>query len=97
MIDFWMTYDNRIVSMEEMDHQHMSNIHYYINHILPELYTDEIREHIKKWLVKRFAGVILSYHPVPEFRFEQLHLKRMGYLQENNDIVVGGVKLGCYE
>ena len=97
MINFWITYDNRIVSMEEMDHQHMSNIHYYINNIVPYFYNDEVRKHIKKWLVKRFSGVILPYHPVPDFQFEKSHLKRMGYLQPNNDIVVGGIKIGCYE
>lgn len=97
MIDFWVTYDNRIVKMEEMNHQHMSNIYYYINTIVPGFYNNEIREYINEWLVKRFAGVILPYRPVPKFRFEKVYLSKMGYTQENNDIVIGGVKIGSYE
>ena len=97
MITHWMTFDRRIVTMKEMDHQHMSNIHHYTHTTVPEFYNDNLREEITKWLVKRFAGVILPYRPVPEFQFEKSHLRRMGYLQENNDIVVKGVKIGSYE
>lgn len=97
MITYWTTFEDKVVTMEEIDHQHLSNIYYYTHHIVPAFYNNEIRKDIKRWLVKRFAGVILPYRPVPEFQFEKSHLKRMGYLQPNNDIVVAGEKIGAYE
>jgi len=30
----WMTFDNRIIPMETMEHQHMSNIHHYMNVVI---------------------------------------------------------------
>jgi hypothetical protein len=97
IVTYWMTYDNRVIRMTEIDHQHLSNIHHYIHTIVPEFYSNDIRKEITRWLVQRFAGVILPYRPVPEFEFEKRHLKTLGYLQENNDIVVRGVKIGAYE
>jgi len=97
MKEYWRTFDNRVVDMEEMDHQHLSNIYYYTHNIVPYFYPDHIRHWILGWLVKRFNGVKLPYRPVPEFMFEKSHLLKMGYLQKNNDIVVNGEKIGCYE
>ena len=83
--------------MENMDHQHMSNIHHFINFIVPQYYSEGIRVEILKWLVQRFAGVILPYRPVPEFKEEKTYLRSKGYLQPNNDVVVNGEKIGSYE
>ena len=96
-INYWGTYDGRIVSMEEMDHQHLSNIHFYVNVTCPEFYDDELRAWILGWLSRRFAGVILPYRPVSEFTFEKNRLQSKGYLQPNNDVVVNGEKIGGYE
>lgn len=95
-INYWGTYDGRIISMEKMDHQHMSNIHFYVNVTCPEFYDDKIRKFILGWLIRRFAGVILPYRPVPEFKFEKGRLQSKGYLKDK-DVVVGGQKIGCYE
>ena len=95
MIHTWKTFDNRVVTMEAMTHQHMSNIHYYINITCPEFYDNELREYITGWLVRRFAGVILPYRPVSEFKFEKDTLISKGYLKDK-DVVVKGRKIGHY-
>lgn len=82
--------------MEEMSHQHMSNIYYFTKYIVPELYPQSIRNDIMNWLLVRFDGVILPYHPVHEFVQEQIYLSKMGYLRDNNDIVVNGELIGKY-
>ena len=51
MRQIWITYDGRVVPMETMDHQHMSNIHHYINTTVPEYYDEDVREYITAWLV----------------------------------------------
>ena len=96
MRQLWRTYDDRVVPMETMDHQHMSNIHFYINVTCPEFYDNDIREWITAWLVRRFAGVILPYRPVCEFAFEKARLQSKGYLK-GDDVVVEGQKIGSYE
>ena len=96
MRQLWTTFDDRVVPMETMDHQHMSNIHHYINTTVPEYYDEDIREYITAWLVRRFAGVILPYQPVPEFKFEKNRLLSKGYLKDK-DVVVNGRKIGSYE
>ncbi len=96
MVRGWITYDNRMVTMEEMSHQHMSNIYYYTKYIVPQLYPQCVREDIQKWLLIRFDGVILPYRPVHKFVMEQEYLAKMGYLKENNDIVVNGELIGKY-
>jgi len=83
--------------MENMSHQHMSNIYYFINKIVPQLYPDSVRQDINAWLQKRFGGIILPYHPVPNFIQEQAYLYQKGYLQENNEIVINGELIGSYE
>jgi len=97
VINNWMTYDGRVVAMENMDHQHMSNIHHFINLIVPQYYSQGVRAEILFWLTKRFNGIILPYHPVPDFKQEKTYLQAKGYLQPNNDVVVNGKKIGCYE
>ena len=96
MVKGWITYDNRAVTMEEMTHQHMSNIYYFTKFIVPELYPQSVRDDIMKWLLIRFEGVILPYRPDHGFIQEQAYLAKMGYLKENNDIIVNGEIIGKY-
>jgi hypothetical protein len=97
MLGGWITYDDRLINMEEMSHQHMSNIYHFINTIVPHLYPDCVREDITNWLVKRFGGIILPYNPHPDFHQERAYLKMMGYLNEKNEIVVNNQYIGRYE
>ena len=93
----WGTFDGRVVTLEEMEHQHMSNIYWFINKIVPHLYDNSTREEINGWLKKRFNGLILYYKPVPEFTQEKEYLLRKGFLKSNNMVVVENQVIGCYE
>ena len=94
----WKTFDGRVVTFEEMEHQHMSNIYWFINKVAPiNYYNDSIRKDIMFWLKKRFNGLILYYKPVPEFTQEKAYLLRKGYLKPDGMIVVDNQVIGCYE
>jgi hypothetical protein len=47
-------------------------------------------------LQERFKAVILSYKPDPDFKEEKIYLLRKGFLKNNDEIVVNGIKLGEY-
>ena len=90
----WRTFDNRIVTMADMEHQHMSNIYFFINYIVPELYGDNTRIELMEWLNLRFVGMILPYQPHPDFKSEIDYLKSKGYLRSDNHIVVNNRIIG---
>lgn len=93
----WTTFDNRIIKMNELTHQHMSNIYYFTNYIFPQLYPQLVKNWIWFWILARFGGIVLPYHPVPEFTEERNYLQKMGYLKGNNEIVVNNEIIGSYE
>ena len=97
MRNVWTTFDDRTVEMKKMEHQHMSNIWYYITKVVPQLYNDSTRTYIKSWLDKRFDGVILPYHPHPDFKNEKMYLEHKGWIQSNGDIVINNIKIGSYD
>ena len=97
MIKGWLTFDNRIVLMKDISHQHLSNIHHYINTTMPEWYDDSTRKEISDLLQTKFNGVILPYVPHPGFVFEKEVLQKKGFLQPDNNIIIEGIKIGCYE
>jgi hypothetical protein len=96
-MDKWITYDGRVVDMNEMSHQHMSNIYWFINVLFPESYNVYIRHNIRTWLNLRFKGEVLPYSPKPEFVAELNYLRMKGYLKENNKIVIDGQEIGKYK
>jgi len=91
----WQTWDNRLVDMKNISHQHLSNIHYYQNLIYPKLYSKSDKTWIRQMLLNNF-GNILPYKPDPEFIHERGMLSKLGYLVNNTDIVVHGNKIGSY-
>jgi len=94
MIKKWGTYDGRVVKMEDIEHQHLSNIYFYINFIIPKQYTNEDRKDIMFWLRKRFNGELLMYSPVLEFKSEIQYLHKLHYIKSNGYIVVDGKIIG---
>lgn len=90
----WRTFENKTVRMEEMEHQHMSNIYFFINYIVPELYGDATRLELMEWINLRFAGMILPYQPRIDFKFEIDYLREKGYLRRDNHIVVNNRIIG---
>lgn len=90
----WITFDNRLVSMEEMSHQHMSNIWHNINEIVPSHYTQVVRDDINYWLKKRFGGSILAYMPHNKFEQEHTFLNQNNLINGDNNVVVNGKVIG---
>lgn len=93
----WITYDDKVVDMNEMSHQHMSNIYWFTNVLFPESYNVYIQLSIRNWLNRRFNGNILPYSPKPEFVGELNYLRKKGYLKESNKIVINGQEIGEYK
>jgi hypothetical protein len=96
MIKGWTTWDNRLIAMEHISHQHLSNIYYFVTYTVPELYPQSIRDEIVKLIETRFKGVILPYRPHSDFIEEKFYLRFKGFLRENNEIIIEGIKMGEY-
>ena len=95
MVDFWGTWDGRVIPFEDVNHQHLSNIHYFMNLLHPTGYPKWLKIDIRNRLLVKF-GKILPYRPDPKFFEEKIYLRKLGFLKENNDIVVHGLKIGYY-
>lgn len=94
-IILWETWNGRLVDFLNLGHQHLSNIHYYMNLIQPRDYTKSQKVAIRQMLFNKF-GEILPYRPDPNFIHERGMLSKLGYLVNNTDIVVHGNKIGSY-
>lgn len=90
----WRTFEGRLVDLYSIDHQHLSNVFYYVNFTDPRHYEDDIRECISNELKRRFNGKLLPYHPMPSFTHEINFLRLKGMLLRNNQIVYKGTLLG---
>jgi len=96
MITHWGTWDGRTIEYERLTWQHLSNIHYHMNLVLPKNYCKADKYYVRETLY-RVHGGILPYHPDHRFDFEKIRLVDLGYLKNNGDIVVDGQKIGWYE
>ena len=86
MFTHWITVDgSKITPREELPHDHLSNIYYYVNYIYPQAYDEETRRAIQFELDKRFEGKPLPYKPY--YDWEITWLKSKGWLRPNGNIV----------
>jgi hypothetical protein len=95
MLKGWTTWDNRYIPVDEITHQHLSNIYYYTHFVLAKWYDAETKREVYHMLMTKF-GSILPYRPDIRFIQEQVYLTELGYLQNNNDIVIDGKIVGKY-
>lgn len=78
----WTTFDGRKIPVENLTHQHLSNIYYFF------LLVNKLEiPWIKKELETRFNGQLLEYRPHSKFQDEITKLQTEGYLRA--PIVVG--------
>ena len=94
--DIWGTWDGRWFDFNKLSHEHLSNIHYFMNLISPKIYEKDFRDLVREILLTKY-GKILPYRPDPKFKGEIDYLRRLGYLKPNGDIIVNGLKIGWYE
>ena len=59
----FLMFQNKVVSEDEISHQHLSNWYYWSHIIMRKWYTSNDRRFIRKLLGRRFDGMILQYHP----------------------------------
>ena len=75
----WQTFEGQRKKISEIDHQHLSNIHYWINLTFPGYHPDIVNL-IQNEINNRFAGEILPYRPLRRFAMEMDILQKKGWL-----------------
>jgi hypothetical protein len=95
MLKGWTTWDGRHIPAEEITHQHLSNIYYYTHFVLAKWYDKTTKQEVYTLLMTKF-GSILPYKPDIRFIQEQKYLTELGFLRDNNDIVIEEKVVGVY-
>jgi len=90
----WRTFYGYDLPINELSHQHLSNIIWYYKLILN--YNFDINHEIYNELNNRFGGICLPYKPLHSFVFEINRLFELGYITNklNSDIIVDGKWVG---
>jgi len=96
----WTTFEGEKKELSKIDHQHLSNIHWFMKLVNPEFYDKGTKHLIACEIDGRFDGELLPYRPLPRFRGEIESLKNLGYLRERCagaivEVVVDGKVVGC--
>ena len=94
----WQTFEGQRKKISDIDHQHLSNIHYWMNLTFPG-YEPEIVNLFQGELNKRFAGEILPYRPLRRFKMEMDILQEKGWLLPKqsgigHNIIINGQWIG---
>ncbi len=90
----WYAFDNRFISFNEVDHQHISNAIWF-NEVFNNrtILNDNFMAQVDEVLSKRFHGVRLPWKPLP-IPTEIETLIKMGLINANGDIVFRGEVIG---
>lgn len=96
----WTTWDGVKKKISEIDHQHLSNIIYFMEYVNPN-YSYSVKFTMTAELFSRFDGVMLPYRPIGTYKPEIDYLRESGYLVKNDlhnhyDIIIFGKKIGVY-
>lgn len=88
----WTTHYGRQIAINEMSHQHLSNVIHYYKYVLNWKASPSITIEIEN----RFGGIILPYKPLVSFVEEIKALMLKGYTDGklNSDIIVDGKWVG---
>ncbi|MEK6828837.1 MAG: hypothetical protein AABY15_01835 [Nanoarchaeota archaeon] len=97
--EFWWTFDGVKKKVSEIDHQHLSNIIYFMRFVNPN-YPKNIKEGFETELRRRFNGVSLPWKPLKRFKGEYEFLEQNGWLHNNGiktEIIIDGILVGEVE
>ncbi len=83
-VKFWYTFDGVKKRVSEIDHQHLSNIIYFMAYVNSG-YRQSIKDGFHTELKRRFNGILLSWKPLRRFEGEMEFLKENNYLKEHKD------------
>lgn len=94
----WRSYDGRELYIDEMTHEHLSSLYYFMTYVSKRQSEDVIIE-IKRVIDLNFGGIILPYNPPPDVlgEIEILHSKGLlRYDKEKHqyDIIDGDIQIG---
>lgn len=76
----WQTFEGNRLFLQDINHQHLSNIYYYMKYVSPESYRPEVVRMIKDELATRFDDILLPYRPLRRFKQEISYLQEKGWL-----------------
>jgi hypothetical protein len=88
----WHTFYGSQIPLEQLSHQHISNIIWYWEIIVKERVDQEIYDQLET----KYGGLRLPYRPLVSFTSEINTLFAMGYITSklNSDIIVNGKWIG---
>ena len=75
MQQVWTTFQGKKVTLDSIDHQHLSNVYWY-----GRIFFNIIPKNVLQKLAERFNGQVLEYRPHIDFHHELEHLERKGLL-----------------
>ena len=86
----WTTFEGVEKSISEIDHQHLSNIYYFMKYVNPSFYDKEVNMLIGMEIDGRFDGKLLPWRPLKRFRgeIEFLRCKRWILRHGNKSLIV---------
>ena len=83
----WRTHDGRVLTLDQIDDQHLSNIYWF-----SRISYSNISPHIYREITQRFGGKPLQYKPLP-IPGEIEALKERGFII-GTDIIFEGLVIG---
>lgn len=97
----WTTWDGVKKKFSEIDHQHLSNIHHFMQYVNSN-YRPRIKLAIVAELHSRFEGHLLPYKPIGTYKPEIDYLRENGWLvptdlRNHYNIIIFGKKVGEYQ
>lgn len=92
LTDDWITFDGRQVNDKTIDHQHLSNVYWYLKVFwgMQDFQLWQILEEIQI----RYGGTVLPYRPHPRFIQEHVCLHKKGMIDKDGNIIFKGEIIG---
>lgn len=79
----WTTFDGVDKRIENLDTQHLCNIHYFMKYVNPEFYDKSTKHLIACEIDRRLDGKLLPYKPLRRFAGEIQYLKQKNWLVDD--------------
>lgn len=93
----WTSLDGVSKKVENLDSQHLCNIHYFMKYVNPDFYDKSTKHLIACEIDRRLDGQLLPYKPLRRFYGELAYLKQKGWLFEQDNktlIIINGEIIG---
>ena len=95
----WTTFDGVKNKVEDLDSQHLCNIHYFMKYVNPDFYNKSTKRLIACEIDRRLDGQLLPYKPLSRFPGEIEYLKQKGWLFKDTEnkktlVIIDGEIIG---